>query len=871
MKLPRHLSQCLCASGLLVGLSAQAGIAQVTPPEEYLGYEPGADFHLATYEEAMGYLESLAGQTERMQIFDAGPTSEGRRMKYAVISSAENMRNLDRYKEISRRLSLARGVSDDEARQLADEGRVIVWISGGIHSTEVAPPLHHIRLAYDLVAAEDRKTSFIRDNVVLVLVFMNPDGMTLVADWYMKNVGTPYEVSPLPVLYHKYAGHDNNRDSFMANLVETQNINRLTSLEWFPEIFYEQHQTGPFPARIWLPPGAEPVNPNKHPLILRQKNLIGSAMAHALDEAGQTGAISRTTYDVYYPGYVDGPVVETHNIPSILTETALYRYATPRFYTVDDFPEPFRDMTVGVFYPSPWEGGWWRLGDAVAYNLTASKAVMDVAAKYRFEFLYNKYRMGKHAIERFAAEPPYGWIVSADQEAPNAAALMLNRLIGNGVEVYTADEEFTHNGVSYPAGSHIVPTSQPFGWFVKTIFERQKYPDLRKYSHLWQGLARPVRWDGVPFRPYDGVGWTLPMQMGVDAREMSAPLQVSKTGITEAVAPAGSATGGGSSYVFANTDNNAYKAVNRILAAGGVVSVARSTFTVGGVRYPSGTFLLRSGSIGSRAVNTIASDAGISMRGASPNVEAERLSQPRIALYKSWQANMDAGWITLIFDRYDFPYHLLTDADVKAGDLRKRFDVIILPDQGTSSIVDGHRAGTMPPNYVGGMTPQGVDELVRFVVEGGTLICNNNSTDLAIEAFDLPIENVLRDVPADSFNSPGSILRMQYDPDHPIAYGMPSEGMAFFSRGRVFEVRADREVGGASDGNLLPTVVAQYPENASLLMSGWLIGEHMIQGKPAVVEARHGEGRIVLFGFNVDNRAQAYATFKLLFNAVYHH
>ncbi len=870
MNLPRQLKRWLCAGGLLVGAYAPMAVAQVTPPEEYLGYKPGADFHLATYEEAMGYLESLAGQTERMQIFDAGPTSEARRMKYAVISSAENMGNLDRHKEITRRLSLARGVSDDEARQLADEGRVVVWISGGIHATEVAPPMHHIQLAYDMVAGEDRKTRFIRDNVILVLVLMNPDGMTMVADWYMKNVGTAYEISPLPVLYHKYAGHDNNRDSFMANLVETQNINRLTSLEWFPEIFYEQHQTGPFPARIWLPPGAEPVNPNKHPLILRQKNLIGSAMGHALDEAGQTGAISRTTYDVYYPGYVDGPVVETHNIPSILTETALYRYATPRFYTVNDFPESFRDMTMGVFYPSPWEGGWWRLGDAVAYNLTASKAVMDVAAKYRYEFLYNKYRIGKHVIERFAKEPPYGWIVSADQEAPNSAALMLNRLIGNGVEVYTADEAFVHNGVSYRAGSHIVPTSQPFGWFVKTIFERQDYPDLRKYSHLWQGLARPVRWDGVPFRPYDGVGWTLPIQMGVDAREMSAPVEVSKTLITEAVAPPGGATGGGSDYVFANTDNNSYAAVNRILAAGGAVSVARREFTVGGTRYAKGTFLARSGSIGSRALNAIASDTRISMRGSSAGADAAPLSQPRIALYKSWVANMDAGWITLVFDRYDFPYHLLTDAEVKAGDLRERFDIIVLPDQGANSIVEGHRDGTMPPDYVGGMTRAGVDEVLKFVEEGGTLICNNNSTDLAIEAFDLPVENVLRGVPTDSFNSPGSILRMNYDSDHPIAYGMPGEGMAFFSRARAFEIHSDTTENRASNDNPIPTVVARYPENTPLLVSGWLIGEHLIQGRPAILEARYGEGRVVLFGFNIDNRAQAYSTFKLLFNAMYH-
>ncbi len=350
-------------------------LSQVTAPENYLGFKPGADFHLANYEQAIGYFEKIASESKRMLVLDMGPTSEGRRMKYAVISSEENIEKLDLYKEINKKLSLYRGISEEEARRLADQGKAVIWIDCGLHATEASPAQHALQLAYDIVTGEDRSTRLIRENVIFLLVFANPDGLTLISDWYMKNVGTKYETSRMPELYQKYAGHDNNRDSFIANLQEVKNMNRATCQEWFPEILYNLHETAPFPARIWMPPESEPMNPNLHPIIVRWKNLIGAAMGKAFEEANQPGAISRISFDSWYPGYVT-QFVDGHNIPSILTETANFRYATPNYYTLSDFPERYRDLTKGVFYPNPWEGGWWRLGDAVAYNLTASKAVL---------------------------------------------------------------------------------------------------------------------------------------------------------------------------------------------------------------------------------------------------------------------------------------------------------------------------------------------------------------------------------------------------------------------------------------------------------------------------------------------------------------
>ena len=674
----------------------------------------------------------------------------------------------------------------------------------------------------------------------------------------------------------------------MSNMVETQNMNRATSHEWFPEILYNQHQTGPFPARIWIPPDAEPTNPIVHSLFVRWKNLIGSAMGKAFEEVNQPGAISRVRYDTWYPGYAT-QVVDGHNTVSILTETQLYRYATPQYFTLYDFPEEHRDLIKGVLYPNPWEGGWWRLGDAVAYNRTACLAVLETAAKYRYEFLFNKWRMADDVMKRFQAEPPYGWIIPADQRDPHTTALMLNRFILNGIEVYRAEVSFEHNGISHPAGSYIIPTSQPFGLFTKNMLEKQTYPDLKKYKHLWQGIVGTADLGKEPLRAYDGAGWTLPLQMGVDYYEMSRVLEVNRTLMEEVPSTSGGVRGGGSHYVFSHSDNGSFVAVNRILDAGGKVSCAESEFRLGGQRYAKGTFVLDSGSLSGRRLGEIASETGVLMQGGRVQVKLRPLKQSRIALYKSWVASMDAGWITYVFDQYAFSYHLLTDAEVRAGHLGDRFDVIVLPDQRSSSIINGHRKGTIPPDYVGGITSDGVDNLKTFVEEGGVLVCNKGSVDLPIKEFKFPIRNVLEEVKSDSFSCPGSILKMRYNPDHPLAFGMEEKGTCFFSRGLAFEVIKDTvdikegDKKEATDkekkqkpkkqkinyAKVTPEIVASYPDE-SLLLSGFVHGDAVLREKASVMDVPFGKGRVVLFGFNVHNRAQSYSTFKLLFNALYY-
>ncbi len=836
------------------------------PPKEILGFEVGADYHLATYEQAITYFKLLEKMSDRIKLFDVGKTSMGQTMTYAVISTPENLKNLDNYKGIARRLTMAKGLSGDAAAKLAREGKAIVYIDGGLHASECAPAQHNIQLAYDLVTAEDEKTLAILDNVIIILVFANPDGMNLLAEWYHSNVGTPYEISRMPRLYHIYSGHDNNRDSYLCNLVETQNITRLVTKEWHPVILYNHHQTAPFPARIWIPPNSEPTNPNVHPLVVRWQNLIGSAMGAAFDEEGKEGAISRIVFDTWFPGYVT-QVVDSHNIISILTETALYRYATPHFYTIRDFPEEYQDLTMSAFYPSPWKGGWWRLKDAVDYCLTASKAVLHVASKYREELLYNKYRMGADVIERFTAEPPFAWIIPKKQDDPGSASLLLNRMILLGIDVYQSTEAFSCDGIDYPAGTFVIPMDQPFALFIKNLFEEQEYPDLRKYPDLWQGLISPTSFQGAPFGSYDQMGWTLPYQFGVRVHAANSAVNPAKDSVKEAKFQKGAVTGNaGYAYILKHEENNSFKAMNRIHSAGGTVFWAKSSFTSDNQKFAAGTMVVPSRSISGTFMQNLAEELNIKVVGISkkPATDLANMNSVKLGLYKSWVANADEGWTRFLFERFEFPFKHVHDSDVRAGNLNQNYDVIVFPSTRRSgSLVEGHAKGTMPPKYVGGITQNGVRNLRSFVKNGGSLVFLNASCNIAIELFDIPVKNVLTGIERGKFVCDGSILRMEFDTEHPIAYGMAREA------GTVFEGSCAFAVMPSFKDDVEVKTVAKYPQE-NPLMSGWIFGDGHIRQKSAIVEVSYGKGKIVLLGFPVQYRAQPYGTFKLLFNAIFY-
>ncbi|HXV85994.1 MAG TPA: M14 family zinc carboxypeptidase [Gemmatimonadales bacterium] len=852
---------------VLLSLTATLQGQQAPPsPESVLGFKPGADFRLATYEESVRYFQALDAASDRIRLVEVGRTSEGRAWQLALISASENLANLERYREMAQRLAHPSGLTDDEARRLARQGKALVDISGGLHASEAAGAQHTIQLAHDLVAASDSLTrAWLNDVIVFLWPSLNPDGQNIVVNWYRENVGGPYEGAPLHELYQKYIGHDNNRDAYMLNVTESRVITRAWR-HWEPQIIYVHHQSSPFPTRIWVPPFAEPIAPRTPPIMLRQVNAIGMLIGQALESRGQVGTThAGTGFDAWYPGYIDYlPMMQ--NIAAWWTETALYRYATPYFYTITDFPPSMRDLRAGALYGSPWKGGWWRLGDAVAYMLTASKATVDYAHKFKEDLLYNRYQSGRDAIRRYQSEPPYAYLVPQSQRDPVAAAELLRRLAFNGVRVHQLAQDATHEGVTYPRGTWVIPMDQEFAELVRQLFDVQVYPDLREYP------------DGPPEQPYDAAGWTLPYQMGVQVVTALSPLTAefraaarllerdpgpardapeapfeSNPVAGAIVPPPGRITGPGPRLAVDPAQNNAFRLINRALAAGGQVRFLAGSAGTDGAPGTSGRYV-----VDGVAAATLERWVGELTVQAQRTAEAGSVPvRARVALYKPWRASMDEGWTRWLLDQYGFTYTTITNGDFAAGRLGDRFDVIMLASDPPSLLLNGYARGSVPPRYEGGIGDAGVRELDAFVRAGGTLVCLNQSSDLAIEQLHLPVKNLVKGMDRKEFFASGSILEVITDPAHQVMAGMPDRAKVFFDDGPVFTTLEGFQ------GDTL----ARYATQGSPLASGYLLGEKHLQGNAAALEVRHGAGRVVLIGFRPQWRGQPFGTFWVVFNA----
>jgi hypothetical protein len=815
-----------------------------------LGHKPGDDFYLASYDESRDYFRKLAASSNRIKLISIGRTTRGLDWEIALISSPQNLAQVDKYKDISRQLAMGRGLKDEDAKALAREGKAIVHLDGGLHSTEVAGGQSTIQLAYKLVSTVgDPEIDAILDNVILMLwPTMNPDGQNEVVAWYRRNLGTPYEVSPLPDLYQEYVGHDNNRDGYMNNMIESQEVTH-TELVWAPVVFYCHHQTAPFPARIFIPPFKEPISSNIHPLMARWLNVFGVNMAAYLDGRGMPGAIHRVGFDNWYPGFLDFTHIFRNSI-SFFTETALYRYATPHFYTVDEFPKDNQPLRSEVFYSSPWKGGWWRLGDAVRYMVGASMAVLNTTAKYREDLLYNRYQAARDNIERFRKEPPFAYVIPVRQHDLPTAATLVEKLLINGIEVHQAAEPFAANGRQYRPGSWVILMDQPFAGLVKELLEPQRYPDLRESP------------SGPPVLPYDVAGWTLPMQMGVEVAAVLQPVTSEQRTVLrqveQAMLPPGGVQGTGSVYVLSHQQNTTFKAINEILSAGGQVGFAKTggaesegaepgAVVISGMDRDRINEITRKNSLTAHAVPK-SPDGIISTR------------KPRVGLYRAWVPVIDEGWTRWILQDYGFNPVTLRNGDIQAGHLLDRFDAIVIPDASPRQILEGFAPGSIPGEYAGGLGEGGVQALREFVSGGGTLIAFNNASDVVIEGLGLPVTNILAGLKNDQFFCSGSLLRVELrDTSHPGLWGMPRDPIVMFERGPAFEPKP----------GFRGTVLATYPRDRNPLASGYLLHPDRIQGKAAAVEAFQGKGRVYLFGFRPQWRGQSHGTYKLVFNAIY--
>ncbi|GAB4041153.1 M14 family metallopeptidase [Spirosoma gilvum] len=854
---------------LLTSLVASAQQKPIPKPEETLGFPVGADYKLATYEQALSYFKKLDEASDMLKLVYVGETSEGRPWYFALISSPQNLANIDKYRSIAQRLAHPAGLTDEEAKKLSLEGKPLVHIDGGLHASEVAGAQHTISLAYDMLSkASEPKMKGILDNVILLLwPSLNPDGQTMIGDWYKSNVGTPYEIAPPPFLYQKYVGHDNNRDAYMLNMIESRVVAR-TWREWEPNIIFVHHQTSPFPTRIWLPPFAEPIAPQTPPIIAREVNMIGMAMAQALESNGQKGATHMGTgFDAWYPGYIDYmPVMQ--NIPSFWTETALYNYATPHFYTIRDFPQDKKDLRAESLYSSPWPGGWWRISDAMAYMQTASLATLDYAAKYSDVLLYNRYQAGRNTIKKYEQEPPYAYFIPQKQRDPVRPVELLRRLAFHGIRIGRLSKDIQQDGHTYPKGTWVIPMNQEYAELTRQLLDVQVYPDLREFP------------GGPPEQPYDAAGWTLPLQFELNVQPAMTPLTADQKAAIQLVsgtakdwqkddkkdatpadfvtgigfdtnpisvgikAPEGRLTGSGTVALVSPVQNNSFKVIGRTLKSGGTVKYHADSqhYAISGVNTTTlEQWVSELGITAERTTNT----AGATVK-------------PRIALYKPWTASMDAGWTEWVLEQFGIPFENLTNTDMISNDLSDRFDVILMASDRPQTIKNGFAKGAVPPAYEGGLGELGSASLTKFVSQGGTLVCLNASCDYAIDALHLPVKNVVAGVARKDYFTGGSLLEVETDPTHPVMAGMPGKAIVFVDGSPVF----------ATLDGFKGQALAKFASTGSPLRSGYLLGEKYLQGYAASLDVQQGRGHVVLIGFRPQWRGQPLGTYRVLLNSV---
>ena len=848
-------------------LGAAPGIPS---PDQFIGFKVGADTKLARWDRIVEYLRTVAASSDRVRLRELGKTNNGNAFVMLEVSSADTLKNLDRYKQYEKKLYFQGGApSARERDEIFRQGKVVVLVGASIHATEVGPTQATLDLVHYLATDDSPGTRKILDNVILLLVpSLNPDGQVLITDWYNRNLGTPYEASPLPVLYHPYVGHDNNRDMYMFTQKESQYVAQVAWHDWLPSVWLDQHQMGAGGPRIFVMPATDPINPNVHPLIYRWNAILGQSQAAALEAAGKDGIIYNSTYTNFWQGAMAW-AGWWHNQVGLLTEIASVRIASPveqtkaasrtnqpadiaRDGAMDAIvPAPGMlgppvDTTPRTEYPRPWLGGKWTLRDIVDYQHLSTLALLDTAADRREAILRQIYEVNRQTIEDGRTGSVKSILIPLDLQQDAREALHLaERLMMGGVEVFRADAAFEVDDRPYSAGTLVIPMTQVFARYARDLLEQQKYPEVRRAPNL---PADP---------PYDMTAWSLGMQFGVtlDFSNDTLPSQVKLTRVVAPLRLPGRVSGTGARFMFEYTGADSALAVNRLLKEGVKVALTPSSHALvdGAPR---------------ALLDELARDLGMNFSAVDapppgvPDEPRQVLRMPRVALYAPWTGgNIDEGWTRWVLEQYEFPFVTVHNADLRAGGLRRKYDAIILADQAPREIVDGNLGTTIRPEYRGGIGDQGVDSLQRFVSDGGTLIALGAASDLVVDRFPVPVRNQKRALRRDQHFAPGTILRIQVDTSNPIGYGMSADTYGFYNNSPFFNL-----VDGFNSAKA--SVIARYP-NEDIVASGWLRGEDTMAGRAAVVEVNLRPGRIVLFGLRPQHRAQTHATFPMLFNSLY--
>lgn len=900
------LGTALFLSGL--GADAQTAV-KVSPPSSVFGFDIGDDYKLANYTQLETYWKRLAGESDRMKLTTIGKTAEGRDQLMAIVSAPENLARLDHYKAISRRLAKAENLTEDQAKALAAEGKAVVWIDGGLHSTETVGAQQLTLTLYDMLSKDDAETRRFLQETIILFVPANPDGMELVSDWYMRKADpTQRSFNDIPRLYQKYVGHDNNRDFLMSNQAEAININRVLYREWFPQIVFNHHQAGPPGMVVFIPPFRDPYNYNLEPLVITGLDGVGAAMHERLIREGKPGSGRRSV--ATYSNWTNATLRSTalfHNAIGILTEIT----GSPTPMTIDLLP---KEQIARNDLPFPIAPQEWRFHQPIAYSVSMNRAALDYAARNRENLLFGIYRMGKNGIEKgqkdswtitptdiakldaaVKAAPPFkpttgdtwrrseavdpalfsvlrapedrdprGYIIPADQADLPTAVAFVNVMIKGGVDVDRATRAFTVGGKTYPAGSYVVKTGQAYRSTVLDLFEPQNHPDDFPYP------------GGPPTPPYDVAGYTLAYQMGVEFDRVLDGFEAPVERIADVIAPPpgrilGQGAGG---YLISRATNNAFIIQNRLLAAGKPVFWLSSEVTHAGETFAPGAFWVPAGDGVRDLIETAARDTGVNVYAAAaqPAWPTLPIKPVRIALVDTYGGVMPSGWIRWIFEQFEFPYEVVYPQGLDAGNLNARYDVIVFANDVIPSDPRRERgqpdAASIPAEFRGWLgrisTETTIPQLDRFVRQGGALIAIGSSTRLA-QDLGLPVQDALvnaqgEHLPRTEFFVPGAIMTNVVDVSDPLAYGLPKEVKVYYYNSPAFKV---------APGAQGVRTVASFP-GADTMISGWALGQASLDGASSIVEADLGRGKVFLMGPEVTQRAQSHGTYKFLFNGLFY-
>lgn len=850
-------------------LKSQA-LGDLPTPESFFGFQPGADQKLIAYEQTMDYLKLLEGQSEMIYIMETGQTELGKPMYLVFISSAGNLQNLDRLKAINRRLALDPEIPEGERQALIREGKTFLIATMSMHANETGPAQAVPLIVYNLVSgAEPNMTEYLNDMVLMIVPSHNPDGQDMVVEHYNKYLGTPYEGSSHPGVYHKYVGHNINRDFITLSMKENQSISDIYSREWFPHVLIEKHQMGMTGVRYFVPPNHDPIAENIDESLWNWSWVFGSNMSRDMTASGLSGISQQYIFDNYWPGSTETSLWK--NTISLLSEAASVQLATPVFVEPNELQvggKGLSDYNKSINMPIPWPGGWWRLGDIVQYEIESTYSLIRTCARQREEILTSRNDLVRKEVERGRTEAPFFYILPARQHDQGELVGLLQLLDRHGVKLYRLSQDATIEGRAFKAGEFVIPMAQPIRPFIKEVMESQAYP-VRRYTP-----------GGEIIEPYDITSWSLPLHRGITSFEVTMKqegLEAMLTPVLPAEVLPERDEAAGEYLVFSANNNESFSMAFRAMDKGIEVFRSSEDLTAEGQQLPAGSFLIR---INNRSRGDLQEILGAMVTEPIPLQNQPegftKLSLPRIALVETWLHDMDAGWARYLFDSYGIPYKVVRPSEVAELELKEKFDVVIFADSGKDQLMQGtsqrgeqYYIPFYPREYVKGMGKEGWQNVLGFLQDGGKILSWGRSVDLFAglmepkepqESFRFPVSNTAQSLERQGLKIPGSLLQIKLLPDHPLTLGMP-ESIGVFHRSNVILQTT------------IPTfdmdrrVIGSFPEN-DILMSGYAEKEEMLEKAPAMVWLKKGMGQVVLYSFVPNFRGSTPVANKLIFNAL---